>query len=137
VEAGVRGGFHRGEARPRPSYEARVEGFAHGLHDAGNVPAARAQPMIVRRDTTIARLLTLFVVMLVSRIAYGHQQDDYHAVLDFTPSAPGTYRLHRIMPAPEGSVLDADGNARKLSYFLQDKITLLGFIYTTCSDPEG
>ena len=93
--------------------------------------------MIVRRDTTIARLLTLFVVMLVSGIACGHQQDDYHAVLDFTPPAPGTYQLHRIMPAPEGSVLDADGNARKLSHFLRSKITLLGFIYTTCTDPEG
>jgi len=41
------------------------------------------------------------------------------------------------MPAPEGSVLDVDGRAQKLSRFLQSKITLLGFIYTTCTDPEG
>src|SRR3989441_9505212 len=136
-EAGVRGGFHQGKTGPRPSYEAGVEDFAHGLHDAGNVPAARAQPMIVRRDTTIARLSTLFAVMLVSRIACGHQQDGRDAVLEFEPPGPGTYQLHRIMSAPDGRVLDTEGRSQKLSRFLQDKITLLGFIYTTCTDPEG
>jgi len=93
--------------------------------------------MIVRRDTTIARLLTLFVVMLVSRIACGHQQDGHDAVLEFEPPGPGTYQLHRIMSAPDGRVLDTEGRSQKLSRFLQDKITLLGFIYTTCTDPEG
>ena len=93
--------------------------------------------MIVRRDTTIARLLTLFVVMLVSRIACGHQQDGHDAILEFEPPGPGTYHLHRIMSAPDGRVLDMEGRSQKLSRFLQDKITLLGFIYTTCTDPEG
>src|SRR3989475_9619747 len=93
--------------------------------------------MIVRRDTTIARLLTLFVVMLVSRIACGHQQDGHDASLEFEPPGPGTYRLHRIMSAPDGRVLDTEGRSQKLSRFLQDRITLLGFIYTTCTDPEG
>jgi protein SCO1 len=45
--------------------------------------------------------------------------------LDFEPPAPGTYTLHRIMAAPDGQVLDVD------------RITLLGFIYTTCIDPDG
>jgi protein SCO1/2 len=86
---------------------------------------------------TMTRLPALFAALLVSQIACAHQQDEDHAVLDFTPPAPGTYQLHRIMSAPEGSVLDVDGRARKLSHFLQGKITLLGFIYTTCTDPEG
>ena len=41
------------------------------------------------------------------------------------------------MRAPDGRVLDVDGRARRLSDFIANKITLLGFIYTTCTDPEG
>ena len=57
--------------------------------------------------------------------------------LDFDPPAPGTYRLHRIMAAPDGEVLDVDGHARPLSRFTRGHVTLLGFIYTTCVDPDG
>jgi len=57
--------------------------------------------------------------------------------LDFEPPAAGTYVLHRIMPAPEGRVLGLDGRARPLSSYTRGKITLLGFIYTTCVDPNG
>ena len=57
--------------------------------------------------------------------------------LEFAPPPPGSYRLHRIMPAPEGRVLDVDGRAARLSKYLHDRITLLGFIYTTCADPDG
>lgn len=57
--------------------------------------------------------------------------------LEFVPPAPGSYALHRIMPAPEGRVLDVDGRAAPLSRYLRDRITLLGFIYTTCADPDG
>jgi cytochrome c peroxidase/protein SCO1/2 len=57
--------------------------------------------------------------------------------LDFVPPAPGTYVLHHIMPAPEGRVLGVDGRAAPLSRYTHGSITLLGFIYTTCSDPEG
>ena len=57
--------------------------------------------------------------------------------LQFVPPRPGSYELHRIMPAPEGRVLDIDGKAARLSKYLHDRITLLGFIYTTCADPEG
>lgn len=57
--------------------------------------------------------------------------------LDFEPPAPGTYTLHRIMPAPDGQVLDLEGTPQRLARFTHDRITLLGFIYTTCIDPEG
>ena len=57
--------------------------------------------------------------------------------LDFEPPAPGTYTLHRIMPAPEGRVLGVDGRPAALSSYTRGKITLLGFIYTTCVDPNG
>jgi protein SCO1/2 len=57
--------------------------------------------------------------------------------LDFVPPEPGTYELHRIMRAPDGQVLTVDGRVEKLSRFTRDRITLLGFIYTTCIDPQG
>jgi protein SCO1 len=57
--------------------------------------------------------------------------------LDFEPPAPGTYTLHRIMPAPDGEVLGLDGRPQRLSRFTRERITLLGFIYTTCVDPDG
>ena len=57
--------------------------------------------------------------------------------LDFEPPAPGTYTLHRIMTAPDGEVLGTDGRPQRLSAFTREGITLLGFIYTTCIDPEG
>jgi protein SCO1/2 len=63
--------------------------------------------------------------------------DEPRPPLDFVPPEPGTYRLHRIMRAPEGRVLTVDGRLAPLSRFTRDRITLLGFIYTTCINPEG
>jgi cytochrome oxidase Cu insertion factor (SCO1/SenC/PrrC family) len=57
--------------------------------------------------------------------------------LGFVPPAPGSYRLYHIMPAPDGTVLDSDGTAHRLSEFTTGKITLFSFIYTYCSDPKG
>jgi protein SCO1 len=57
--------------------------------------------------------------------------------LDFTPPAAGSYALHRIMPAPQGRVIGLDGRAARLSRYTRGQITLLGFIYTTCVDPQG
>jgi cytochrome oxidase Cu insertion factor (SCO1/SenC/PrrC family) len=68
--------------------------------------------------------------------ALGHDGAPLPA-LDFEPPAPGTYTLHRIMTAPDGEVLGTDGRAQRLSGFTREGITLLGFIYTTCVDPEG
>ena len=57
--------------------------------------------------------------------------------LDYAPPAPGTYTLHRIMAAPDGEVVGLDGRPQPLRRFTRDRITLLGFIYTTCVDPDG
>lgn len=57
--------------------------------------------------------------------------------LGFVPPAPGTYRLERIMRAPEGTVLDSDGSVHRFSEFSTGKVTLFSFIYTYCTDPNG
>jgi protein SCO1/2 len=57
--------------------------------------------------------------------------------MDFVLPEPGTYALQRIMRAPDGPVLTVDGQLTNLSRFTRERITLLGFIYTSCTDPQG
>jgi protein SCO1/2 len=57
--------------------------------------------------------------------------------LEFEPPAPGSYVLHKIMPAPEGRIVGLSGKTEPLSRYTRGAITLLGFIYTTCVDPDG
>jgi cytochrome oxidase Cu insertion factor (SCO1/SenC/PrrC family) len=90
---------------------------------------------VVRRGAWLAGLW-LLAFPVASSIGAG-QSDEPLPPLDFVPPEPGTYRLHRIMRAPDGQVLSVDGRRQPLSGFIHDRITLLGFIYTTCSDPEG
>jgi protein SCO1 len=88
----------------------------------------------VRGARALALLASLLGAFAVP--ALGHEAAPLPA-LDFEPPAPGTYTLHRIMAAPDGEVLGLDGRAQRLSRFTRGRITLLGFIYTTCADPDG
>jgi protein SCO1 len=81
----------------------------------------------VRRLATVAALLAAPVLAHEAELP----------ALDFVPPAPGSYVLHRIMPAPDGRVLGLDGKTQPLSRYTRGEITLLGFIYTTCVDPQG
>lgn len=85
----------------------------------------------------------IFCCLFVAQWVSAHQADNHPAVavdaplMDFVPPPAGSYVLQRIMPAPDGMVLDTQGKARALSTFTRGHITLLGFIYTTCIDPSG
>jgi len=59
------------------------------------------------------------------------------ALPQFEPPAPGTYTLPPIQAAPDGEVLDLQGRARRLADFTRGRLTLLGFVYTRCPDPDG
>jgi protein SCO1/2 len=84
-----------------------------------------------------AFLLALSLAGLTAAPAPAGESDEPRPPLDFVPPEPGTYQLHRIMRAPDGQVLTVDGRRQPLSQFTRERITLLGFIYTTCIDPEG
>ncbi len=56
---------------------------------------------------------------------------------EVVPPKPGSYELFNIMNAPDGRVLDTEGRNRRLSEFTGGKVTLLSFIYSHCSDPDG
>ena len=77
------------------------------------------------------------VLALACALPSGAHRGEPIAEPEFVPPAPGSYTLHRIMAAPEGRVLGIDGRPQPLSRYTRDQITLLGFIYTTCVDPEG
>ncbi len=83
-----------------------------------------------------ARAIALLAALGSAPIAAAHSGEP-PVEPDFVPPAPGTYTLHRIMAAPDGRVLGIDGRPQALSSYMRDQITLLGFIYTTCTDPEG
>ena len=79
--------------------------------------------------------LAVAAAALIAATAGAHEAASARA--DFVPPAPGTYRLERIMQAPEGTVLDTSRKRGKLSAFTQGKITLLSLMYTSCSDEKG
>jgi len=57
--------------------------------------------------------------------------------MQFVPPAPGTYRLQRIQTAPDAVLLDARGQRRRLGRLTRDRVTLLSFFYTYCTDAWG
>src|SRR5256712_6153669 len=80
------------------------------------------------------------VTAAVTVPATAHELDDRlpgPVTMAFVPPPPGSYPLHAIMRAPDGPVLDLDGRRLRLSRFTAGKITLLGFIYTSCADSRG
>jgi len=89
-----------------------------------------------RNNLALALLLGLFGGLFIARALGAHRIDPFPA-LSFAPPPPGSYILHRIMPAPDGPVVGIDGRSRPLSQYTRGQMTLLGFIYTTCVDPEG
>src|SRR5262245_15516392 len=93
-------------------------------------------------ERRLARVLTglAAAAALAAAGAGAHEADDRlpaAVTMDFVPPPPGTYVLNAIMRAPDGLVLDRDGRRRPLARFTAGKITLLGFIYTSCADPRG
>jgi len=57
--------------------------------------------------------------------------------LEFEPPAPGSYALPPLGPAGDGAVLDARGDAHRLHDLLGDRLVVLSFIFTRCSDVNG
>jgi cytochrome c peroxidase len=57
--------------------------------------------------------------------------------LGYRAPAPGTYNLPAFKTAADGVVLDEDGRSVRLYDLYGDKIVLLSFIYSSCSDING
>ncbi len=59
-----------------------------------------------------------------------------YSELGFEAPAPGSYALPPLGPAADGIVLD-DAEPARLHELLGDKIVVLGFIFTSCTDVNG
>ncbi len=63
--------------------------------------------------------------------------DGWVAELPFEVPQPGSYTLANINKAAGGNVLDVSGNEFELGNLYGDKIVLLTFIYSSCTDLNG
>jgi len=101
--------------------------------------------MLLAAAAAAAGIVAAYVVVVTGAVAtgavaYAHEPDDTVPAavrMDFVPPPAGSYALHAIMAAPDGTVLDTSGRRLALSRFTSGKITLLGFIYTSCADARG
>jgi cytochrome c peroxidase len=57
--------------------------------------------------------------------------------LEFEPPAAGTYELPVIGRAGDGQVIDVNRGATALHALMGDKVVVLSFIYSSCSDANG
>ena len=60
-----------------------------------------------------------------------------YAALTFEAPRPGSYQLPPLGTARGGRLLDSDGRPVALHDLLGDRIVVLSFVYTTCSDVNG
>jgi cytochrome oxidase Cu insertion factor (SCO1/SenC/PrrC family) len=77
--------------------------------------------------------LGLLVMLAATAIA----QDARSVQAEFPPHAPGSYKLDRILHAPDGRVLDTRQRETRLSRFTTGKVTLFSLMYTACNDEKG
>jgi len=76
--------------------------------------------------------------------AYGQQESPQPQVLapgwtelEFEPPTAGSYQLPPMGMAGDGQVLDTDGNANSLHSLMGDKVVVMSFIYSSCSEANG
>ena len=56
---------------------------------------------------------------------------------DYEAPAPGSYNLPIIKTAPDGALLDSNGNSPRLRDLTHGRVTVLSFIYTRCAAPNA
>ncbi len=69
--------------------------------------------------------------------APGKVLDPGYGSPQYEPPAPGSYQLPPLGSAADGKVLNDLGEQLALQDLVGDKLVLLGFIYTHCSDING
>lgn len=85
-------------------------------------------------------ITTIFISLLASQNLYADSAPPLapgYSPLAFKIPPVGSYDLPVISSAADGEVLTTSNQPRHLYEFMGDKITLLSFIYSTCSDVNG
>jgi len=58
-------------------------------------------------------------------------------VVEFVPPAPGTYTLPVIDRVADHRLLDSSGDSVQLAALKRDRLAVVAFVYTTCSEAAG
>jgi len=158
----VFGWISPGRRTRRAITEAGVEGVAYALR-AGKLPPDRAQldnlgeteassritPAASRRDSpgdslhalqmTARRVLTAVCSCcgVANRLRHNSARQRHTGPGFQLHPRQGRNRFITSCPRPTGRVLDVDGRTRNLSHFLQNEITLLGFLSTDLHRSRG
>ena len=87
-------------------------------------------------------ILSLLAAALMSQAAPAHDPRPEilapgWGILSYEAPAPGTYRLPPIMRAADGRVLREDATPAHLFDLMGDRLVLLSFVYTRCTDVNG
>ena len=88
------------------------------------------------------RAFALLAATAVSQAAAAHEPRPGilapgWGILSYEAPAPGTYRLPPIMDAADGRVLREDATPANLFDLMGDRLVLLSFVYTRCTDANG
>jgi cytochrome c peroxidase len=89
-------------------------------------------------------LLLFLLLFLCGGVLAGQQPDKAPEVLapgwsdlEFEPPVAGSYRLPPMGMAGDGAVIDSNGGATSLHELMGDKVVVLSFIYSSCSEVNG
>ena len=91
------------------------------------------------------RFKSLILLIVVCSLPIAAQETTYSnsvlapgwTKLSFEAPEPASYTLSSYQPASNGSVVDSNGTALNLHEIFDDKIVLLNFMYSTCTDVNG
>ncbi len=91
--------------------------------------------------STIARIAVAVLIAMSTALHANGERREIMAPgwgeLSYVPPAAGTYALPPIKPAPDGQMLTTDSLPIQLHDLMGDKLVVLSFIYTHCSDANG
>jgi cytochrome c peroxidase len=86
----------------------------------------------------------LLAVMLSAQAAHQHAPAvaaqplaPGYSTLPFAPPEPGSYELPSLGGAADGRVMESSGKRTRLHALYGDKLVVLSFIFTSCSDVNG
>ncbi len=77
------------------------------------------------------------ILSLSSQLVCADSLAPGYSPLTFTAPKPGSYQLPPLGQAANGHVVTTENNDIQLHQLMGDKIVLLSFIYSTCSDVNG
>jgi len=89
------------------------------------------------RPTDLSRIIHFLLIGLFFSHSINADLAPGYNPLNFEPPKAGSYSLPIITQAEDGTVLTTENKKKQLHHFMGDKLVLLSFIYSTCSDING